>query len=171
MKQVLQVLGTGEVHVVHVPAPVLRPGGVLVRNRASVVSVGTEKAGVDFGRKSLVAKARSRPDQVRQVLNMAARDGLAQTLERVRSKLDSEWAPGCSSAGVVLAVGAEVRDIEVGQRVACAGAGHAVHAEQVSVPRNLTVPIPDGVSFEAAAFTTLGAIALQGVRQADIRLG
>jgi predicted dehydrogenase/threonine dehydrogenase-like Zn-dependent dehydrogenase len=171
MKQVLQVLGTGEVRVVDVPAPLLRPGGVLVRNQASVISVGTDRTQIDFGRKSLLSKARERPEQVRQVLQSVARDGLRATRDRVRRKLDSHVALGYSCAGVVEAVGAGVDDLRVGMRVACAGAGYASHAERVWVPRNLVVPVPDDVTMEHAAFATMGAIALHGIRQAEPVLG
>jgi predicted dehydrogenase/threonine dehydrogenase-like Zn-dependent dehydrogenase len=171
MKQVLQVLGTGEVNVHEVPAPVVRPGGVLVRNRASVISVGTDRTQIDFGRKSLLAKARERPEQVKQVLQSVARDGLRATRERVQRKMNGQVALGYSCAGVVEGVGTGVTDLEVGQRVACAGAGYASHAEQVWVPKNLVVGIPDGVSFEHAAFSTMGAIALHGMRQAEPVLG
>jgi predicted dehydrogenase/threonine dehydrogenase-like Zn-dependent dehydrogenase len=171
MRQVLQVLGTGAVQVMDLPAPLLRPGGVLVRNHASVISVGTDRTQIDFGRKSMLAKARERPEQVRQVLRSVARDGLRATRERVRRKLDSHVALGYSCAGVVEAVGAGVDDLRRGMRVACAGAGYASHAEQVWVPRNLVVPVPDGVAMEHAAFATMGAIALQGIRQAEPTLG
>jgi predicted dehydrogenase len=171
MKQVLQVLGTGAVHVMDVPAPLLRPGGVLVRNYASVISVGTDRTQIDFGRKSMLAKARERPEQVRQVLKSVARDGLRATRERVRRKLESHVALGYSCAGIVEAVGAGVDDVRVGMRVACAGAGYASHAERVWVPRNLVVPVPGDVSFEHAAFATMGAIALHGIRQAEPVLG
>lgn len=171
MRQLVVNTQDGAARLIELPDPAVLPGHVRVRTRASVVSVGTEKTGVDFSRKSLLEKARSRPDQVRQVLGMAARDGVRATLERVQSKLESAWPPGYSSAGVIDELGAGVDDLEPGQRVACAGAGYAVHAESVVVPKNLVVPLPDAVPFEAAAFTTLGAIALQGVRQADVRLG
>jgi predicted dehydrogenase/threonine dehydrogenase-like Zn-dependent dehydrogenase len=171
MKQLLQVLGSGEVRVLDVPEPVLRPGGVLVRTHASVVSVGTDRTQIEFGRKSLLAKARERPEQARQVLRSMARDGVRATRERVRRKLDSYVALGYSTAGVVEAVGAGVTDLEAGQHVACAGAGYASHAEQVWVPNNLVVPVPDEVRFEHAAFATMGSIALHGVRQGDVRMG
>jgi predicted dehydrogenase/threonine dehydrogenase-like Zn-dependent dehydrogenase len=171
MKQLLQVLGTGEVRIVDVPSPIVRPGGVLVRNHASVISVGTDRTQIDFGRKSLLSKARQKPDRVRQVVRSVVRDGIAATRARVRRKLDSFVALGYSTAGVVVGVGEGVADLEVGQRVACAGAGYASHAELVCVPHQLVVPVPDGVPFEAAAFATMGAIALHGVRQAEIGLG
>lgn len=171
MKILVQQTGTGRVERVDVPAPVVGPGQVRILTRASVVSVGTERTAIEFGRKSLLAKAMERPQQVQRVLSSVARDGLGRTVDRVKDKLESYFAPGYSSAGSIEEVGALVRGLEPGQRVACAGAGYAVHAERVVVPENLVVALPDDVSFEAAAFTTLGAIALQGVRQADVRLG
>lgn len=171
MKQVLQVLGTGEIEVADVPDPVVRAGGVLVRTQASVVSVGTDRTQIDFGRKSLVAKARERPEQVRQVLQSVARDGLQATRDRVRRKLAGRVALGYSCAGIVEAIGEGVDDLAVGQRVACAGAGYASHAERVWVPKHLAVPLPDEVSFEDGAFATMGAIALHGIRQAAPVLG
>jgi predicted dehydrogenase/threonine dehydrogenase-like Zn-dependent dehydrogenase len=133
--------------------------------------VGTDRTQIDFGRKSLLAKARERPEQVKQVLRSVAREGLRATRERVQRKMSSQVALGYSSAGVVEAVGAGVDDLELGQAVACAGAGYASHAELVWVPKNLVVPVPDGVSFEHAAFATMGAIALHGIRQAQPTLG
>ena len=171
MKHAVQSSRTGRLSIVDVPMPQIDAGEVLVSTRASVVSVGTDRMGVDFARKSLVGKAMDRPAQVKQVVQSAARDGIARTVERVRDKLDTPVALGYSSAGVVQGVGARCGEFAVGDRVACAGAGYAVHAEYVAVPRNLVVRVPDDVSFEAAAFTTLGAIALQGVRQADVRVG
>lgn len=171
MRQLVQEPGSGALRVTDVPAPVVRAGGVLVRTEHSVISVGTERMKLEFGRKSLLGKARERPDQVRQVLDTLSREGVASTYRKVRSRLDSPAPLGYSSAGVIEAVGHGVDDLTVGQRVACAGAGYANHAERVWVPKNLVVPVPDGVSTEHAAFATVGAIALQGVRQADVRLG
>ncbi|HEX6938350.1 MAG TPA: bi-domain-containing oxidoreductase [Longimicrobiales bacterium] len=171
MKQVIQEMDTGAIRVVDVPAPLVRPGGVLVRTRYSVISIGTERAKIELGRKTLVGKARERPDQVRKVLDTVAREGFVSAYRKVKSRLSAPSPLGYSSAGVVEAVGAGVDDLEVGQAVACAGAGFANHAERVWVPKNLVVPVPDGVPLESAAFATLGAIALQGVRQADVRLG
>lgn len=171
MKQVLQEMDTGALRLVDVPAPLVRPGGVLVRTRYSVISVGTERSKIELGRKSLLGKARERPDQVRKVLDAVKREGVASAYRKVRSRLSAPSPLGYSCAGVVEAVGPGVDDIEVGQLVACAGAGYANHAERVWVPKNLVVPVPDGVVADEAAFATLGAIALQGVRQADVRLG
>src|SRR5271155_2177247 len=172
MKQLLQQVSGGEIEVVDIPAPKLLPGCVLVRTAASLVSAGTERASSEFAAKNLMQKARMRPDLVREVLSKISRDGLLATLSTVRSRLDQPSALGYSSAGTVVAVGEGVVDINPGDRVACAGAGHAVHAEFACVPRLLIARIPsETVSFDQAAFTTLGAVALHGVRNADAKLG
>lgn len=171
MKQVIQRLRDGKVEVIDVPPPALTPDGVLVDVRASLISAGTERSKLETGRQSLLGKARARPDQARQVIEKAQRDGLRETVRAVRSRLDAPSALGYSSAGVVLAVGARVRDVAPGDRVACGGGDYAVHADVDHVPANLCVLLPDAVGFEAGAFATVGAIALQGMRQADVRLG
>jgi predicted dehydrogenase/threonine dehydrogenase-like Zn-dependent dehydrogenase len=172
MKQVFQDARSAEITVVEVPAPKLLAGCVLVRTAASLVSAGTERASSEFAGKNLLQKARMRPDLVREVLNKVSRDGLLTTISTVRSRLSQPSALGYSSAGTVVAVGEGVTDINPGDRVACAGAGHAVHAEFACVPRLLIAKIPsDGVSFDEAAFTTVGAVALHGVRLADAKLG
>jgi predicted dehydrogenase len=154
-----------------VPAPVIRPGGLLVATRASLISVGTERTTTDVARKSLAGKAMDRPDLVRKVVAKARKNGIAETVKLVSSRLDQPVALGYSCAGVVIDVGAGVEGFAVGDRVACAGQDYASHAEVVFVPRNLCARIPDGVSFDDAAFVTMGAIALQGVRQAEPKLG
>ena len=166
MKTLLQNLRGGPVEVVDVPAPALQPGGILVRTHASAVSAGTERMVVDLAQSSLAGKARQRPDLVRQVVDKVKKDGLGATLRSVRSRLDDPMTLGYSSAGEVLAVGAEVTRFQVGDRVACAGGGYAIHAEIVYVPQNLAVKLPDNVEYAEAAFTTLGAVALQGIRLA-----
>src|SRR6266581_3430437 len=173
MKQLLQQVSGGEIEVVDVPAPKLLAGCVLVRTAASLVSVGTERASAEFARKNLLQKARMRPDLVREVWNKVRREGVASTLAAVRSRMDQPSAPGYSSAGTVVAVGEGVTDIRPGDRVACAGAGHAVHAEFACIPRLLLARIPPDseVSFDHAAATTVGAVALHGVRTADVKLG
>jgi len=173
MKQLLQRVSGGEIEVVDVPAPKLLAGCVLVRTAASLVSVGTERASSEFARKNLLQKARMRPDLVREVWNKVRRDGVVSALAAVRSRMDQPSAPGYSSAGTVVAVGEGITDIHPGDRVACAGAGHAVHAEFACVPRLLLARIsPDAeVSFDHAAATTVGAVALHGVRTADVKLG
>ncbi|HEY2767360.1 MAG TPA: bi-domain-containing oxidoreductase [Solirubrobacteraceae bacterium] len=171
MKQVTQRLRDGKISVIDIPAPTVSPDGVLVDVRASLLSAGTERSKVKTGRQSLIGKARARPDQVRQVIDKAQRDGIGETIRAVRSRLEQPSPLGYSAAGVVLAVGGRVRDIAPGDRVACGGADYAVHAELDHVPANLCVPLPDGVAFESGAFATVGSIAMHGVRQAEVRLG
>lgn len=171
MKQVLQNNKGGELKVEEVPPPILMPGGILVQNEHSLISKGTERMKVDFARKSMLAKAKSRPDLVRQVLNNVRKEGWTTTFRKVMNRLESSAPLGYSSAGEVIAVGELVEGIRVGDRVACAGAGYANHAEIVSIPKNLCAEIPEGVSAREACFTTLGAIALQGIRQAEVKLG
>jgi predicted dehydrogenase/threonine dehydrogenase-like Zn-dependent dehydrogenase len=172
MKQVLQDARNAAIIVADVPAPKLLAGCLLVRTAASLVSAGTERAASEFAGKNLLQKAKMRPDLVREVLSKINRDGLLATASAVRSRLDQPIALGYSSAGTVAAVGEGIADINPGERVACAGAGHAVHAEFACVPRLLSARIPsDAVSFDEAAFTTLGAVALHGVRNAQAKLG
>jgi predicted dehydrogenase/threonine dehydrogenase-like Zn-dependent dehydrogenase len=173
MRQVLQQVNGGEIEVVDVPAPKLLTGCVLVRTAASLVSVGTERASSEFARKNLLQKARMRPDLVREVWNRVRRDGVVSTISAVRSRMDQPSTPGYSSAGTVIAVGEGVTDTRPGDRIACAGAGHAVHAEFACIPRLLLakIPLDSQISFEHAAATTVGAVALHGVRTADVKLG
>jgi len=171
MKQVIQNFRTGVLKVDDVPQTICRGGGILVHNVASLISAGTEKMVIDLAQKSLVGKAKERPDLVRQVLGKLRRDGLMSTLRTVKAKLDAPLALGYSCAGVVAEVGRGAEEFSAGDRVACAGMNYASHAETVFIPKNLAVKIPDGVSFDEAAFVTLGAIALQGVRTAEVKLG
>ena len=171
MKQVTQRLRNGRIEVLDVPPPVVAPTGVLVDVRASLVSAGTERSTVDAARRGLVGKARARPEQARAVLEKARRDGIGQAIDAVRLRLDQPSPLGYSSAGVVLAAGARATGLRPGDRVACAGGGHAVHAELNYVPANLCTSLPEEVSFDAGAFVTVGSIALHGVRQADVRIG
>ncbi|GAB4524667.1 MAG: bi-domain-containing oxidoreductase [Anaerolineales bacterium] len=171
MKQVLQSLKTGETLVAEVPVPQARPGMVLVRTAASLVSAGTERMVVSFAEKNLVGKARSRPDLARQVLDKARREGLLTTVEAAFNRLDQPMALGYASAGTIVALGEGVEGWQVGERVACAGGGYAVHAEYAVAPVNLLARLPENVDFESAAFTTLGAIALHGFRLAEAQIG
>lgn len=171
MKQVVQSFKTGELEVTEVPSPTLKSRGILVRTGASLVSAGTERMVVDFAEKNILEKARSRPDLVRQVMDKTQREGILPTIESVKNRLDQPMALGYSSAGVVVDVGGEAGAFQIGDRVACAGGGYASHAEHVYIPRNLAVKLPDAVSYDAASFATIGAIALQGIRQGDIQLG
>jgi len=171
MKQVIQSYRTGILKVDEVPQPVLRPGGVLVGNRFSLISAGTERSTVSTAQKSLIGKAMERPEMVQKVMKAARKEGWADTLRMVFDRLDMPAALGYSCAGVVLEVGERVSEFAVGDRVACAGQNFASHAESVYVPKNLAVKIPAGVDFDEASFVALGAIALQGIRQAEVGLG
>jgi len=171
MKQLVQNLKTGEMKILEVPVPSLNTKNVLVKVHCSLISAGTEGSKVNTARKSYLGKAKERPEQVKQVLDTLKKEGLKQTYTKVMNKLDA-WAPlGYSCAGEVLEVGSEIKEINVGDHVACAGQDIANHAEVISVPLNLCVKIPHNVDFKEAAYNTLGAIALQGIRQADLRLG
>lgn len=171
MKQILQSARSGELRLADVPPPALGRGQVLVQNHFSVVSPGTDKLAMSFARKSLLAKARSRPDLVDQVVRKLRHEGPLPTYRAVTNKLDAPQPLGYSSAGVVRAVADDVTAFVAGDRVACAGAGYANHAEIVAVPANLVARVPDDLDLEKAAFATLGAIALQGVRIAEPTLG
>lgn len=171
MKQVIQSLRTGETMLADVPVPTPKPGAALVRTAASLVSAGTERMLVDFAQKSLLGKARSRPDLVRQVWDKARREGLFTALDAALNRLDRPMPLGYSSAGTVVALGEGLEGFRIGDRVACAGGGYAVHAEYAAVPRNLLARLPEDVDFESAAFATLGAIALHGFRLAEVQLG
>ena len=171
MKQILQNMRDGKTSVVELPIPSVKAKTALVQTRNSLVSAGTERMLVEFAEKNLIGKASSRPDLVKQVLNKARREGLLPTIEAAFNKLDQPMSLGYSSAGVVVEVGEGLQGFKPGDRVACAGGGYAVHAEYNLVPQNLLVHLPDNVDFESAAFTTLGAIALQGVRLAAPQVG
>jgi len=172
MKQLFQDRKTGRVELGDVPPPALAPGCLLVRTAFSAVSPGTERAALGLARKSLAATARERPDLVRRVLDLARREGPLAAWRQVRERRSGPMALGYSSAGLVLEVGEGVEDrFRPGDRVACAGAGHAVHAELACVPAALAARLPEGLSLEAASFTTLAAIAMHAVRQAGVSLG
>ncbi|HET9233616.1 MAG TPA: bi-domain-containing oxidoreductase, partial [Candidatus Eisenbacteria bacterium] len=170
MKQVV-LNKSGEVLLVDVPAPRPRPGFVHVRTRYSLVSAGTEGAQLRQGQGGLLEKARQNPEQVKQVLGKLRREGVRSTITQVQDKLGEWRSVGYSLAGDVIAVGEGVTDIVSGDRVACAGAGYAVHAEEVAVPQNLVAKMPAGMDPRHGAFVTLGAIALHGVRKAAPSLG
>ena len=167
MKQILQSLSNGQTHVVDIPAPKARPGHVRIASTVSLVSAGTERMLVDFGRGSLLSKARQQPDKVKQALDKIGTDGLAATLEAVRTKLDQPLALGYCNVGRVIDTGDDCAGISKGDRVVSNGK----HAEVVLSPKNLCAKVPEGVSDEAASFTVIGAIALQGVRLAQPNLG
>jgi len=172
MKQVIQSRRTGKLALKEVPEPKVRPGHLLVRTRASLISAGTERMVIDFAKKSLAGKAKARPDLVRKVIDKAKRDGLQATFQTVMARLDEPLPLGYSAAGDVVAVGAGLEGaFKPGQKIAVAGAGLANHAELNVVPASLAAPVPDGVSDEDACFGTLGAIALHAVRNVEPKLG
>ncbi|MEE2827802.1 MAG: bi-domain-containing oxidoreductase [Myxococcota bacterium] len=167
MKQILQNLRSGETIVAELPCPKVAPGQLLIRSRASLVSVGTERMLLDFGRANLIDKARQQPEKVKKVLDKVKTDGLFPTLDAVRTKLDQAMPLGYANAGIVIEVGEGVPDFKPGDRVVSNGP----HAEVVRVPHRLCAKIPDGVTWEEAAFTVVGAIGLQGIRLLEPTLG
>lgn len=171
MKQVLQNYGTGEIWLADVPAPRCRTRGLLVRNRNSLISIGTERSIIELGKKSLVGKAAARPDLVKRAIEKARSEGLVKTFQEAMGRLDVPTPLGYSSAGIVEEAGSEAHGFAPGDRVACIGAGVASHAEFISVPINLACKIPDTVSDEEASFGMLGIIALHGVRCAHLSFG
>jgi predicted dehydrogenase len=172
MKQLFQDPKAGTIQVVDIAPPALRPGTILVRNAFSVVSPGTERSTVSAARDSYIKTARARPDLVRRVLDTVKREGVLAAYRKVQAKLSEPQALGYSSAGTVIAVGPGTEDhFRLGDRVACCGHNVASHAEVICVPTNLAARVPSGVSLEVAAFSTLGAIALHGVRLAEPQLG
>lgn len=171
MKQLLQNVKDGKPEIVDIPIPALKPGYLLVRNKASVVSSGTERMVVEFAEKNILMKAKSRPDLVKQVIDKAQREGIVPTIKTALNRLDTPMALGYSSAGEIVSIGDDVEDFKIGDRVACAGSGFACHAEFVLIPKNLISKIPQSVSFEEAAFSTIGAISLHGFRLGNPQIG
>ena len=171
MKQLTQKLGSGEMIIQEVPCPQLGKGMVLVKTHYSIISAGTEGSTVKAARKSLFGKAKERPQQVKQVIDTLVNQGPIQTYRAVMKKLDSYSPLGYSCSGEVIEVGEGVSEFKVGDNVACAGAGYANHAEIVSIPINLCVKLDENANLKNSAYNTLGAISMQAVRQADLRLG
>ena len=170
MEQLTQQLKSGKMEILEVPFPIIGEGQVLVRNYYSVISAGTEGKTVSDARKGYIAKAKSRKKEVKMVIDMIKSEGLKKTYNVVMNKLEAPSPLGYSCAGEIIGVGKNVHDLKVGDKVACGGSG-ACHAEVVAVNRNLCVKIPDTVDIKEASFTTIAAIAIQGVRQADLRFG
>ena len=170
MYQLTQKLKDGQMQVLEVPTSALPSGNILVRNHFSVVSTGTDTSTVKAARGSLLEKAKARPAQVKQVVDVVRSQGIAQAYRAVMKKLDAYSPLGYSCAGTVQGTGREVKGIKEGDLVACGGLS-ACHAEVVSVPANLCVKLHPDADLKQAAYNTLGAIAMQGVRQADLRLG
>lgn len=169
MKQVM--VSGGKVRLDEVPAPMVQDGAVLIQMSHSCISIGTEMSGVRSTGRSLWQRAVQQPQNVRKVLDMVRTDGLKQARRVVKERLAVELPTGYSGAGTVIAVGKGVTEFTPGDRVACAGSQCAFHAEVVSVPKNLVVPVPDEVELAEASSVALGAIAMQGVRRANPTLG
>jgi predicted dehydrogenase/threonine dehydrogenase-like Zn-dependent dehydrogenase len=171
MRALLEDVRSGALALHEVPSPELLPGGILVRTLFSVISSGTERAKLETSKKSLVGKALVRPDLVKQVLDVASREGVRSAYQKVQARLNTLSPLGYSCSGVVLAAGEGVTGFQPGDRVACAGAGFANHSEINFIPRNLAVRVPESVPLDQAALTTIGAIALQGFRQSGSAFG
>jgi len=171
MKQVIQNYQSGDMTICDAPAPQLRPEGVLVRTAYSLISAGTERGMVEMARKSLIAKAMARPDLVRKVLDKSRIEGGISAYRKAMLRLSTDTPLGYSSSGTVIAIGSKVHDLRVGMKVACGGIGYANHSEIVYVPRKLCVPVPHPLEQREACFATVGAIALQGVRTAEVSVG
>jgi len=171
MKQITQNYKSGVLKIEEVPVPILKESGVLVRTFYSLISAGTERSTIEMSKKSILKKAKARPDLVKKVIATAKKTGLKKTFELVMNRLDTPVPLGYSLSGVVEQISGEVPGIQAGDRVACAGAGFACHAEMASVPKNLIVKVPNEVSMQDAACTTVGSIAMHGIRQANVGLG
>jgi len=171
MHQLTQKLSDGEMFVHEVPLPMLSKVLILVKNHYSLISSGTEGNTVNSARKSFIGKAKEKPQQVKQVLDVVMQQGPVQAYRAVTKKLEAYSPLGYSSAGEVICVGDNVTEFKIGDFVACAGVGYANHAEIVAVPVNLCVKLDNNANLQKAAYNTLGAIAMQSVRQADLRLG
>ena len=171
MKQVIQNYKTGEIKLADVPAPFCGNKEVLVENKNSLISAGTEKLIIDLAQKSLLGKAKERPDLVKKVINKIKTDGLVEAYKQSMARLESPVPLGYSSAGIVKKVGDEVNNFNVGDMVACIGPEYASHAEVIAVPENLCIKIPENVDFESASFAALGGIALHAVRISEAKLG
>lgn len=170
MRQLIQNLKNGKMEILEVPFPLLEKGWVLVKNHFSLISPGTEGKTVKDARRGYLSKAKARQEEVKKVIDMARTVGIKETYDLVRNKLEAPSALGYSSAGEVIKVSDGVKGFKIGDHVACGG-GTAVHAEIIAVPKNLCARVPKRVSLREAAFTTLAAVVIQGIRQADLRFG
>lgn len=171
MLQLIQNYRTGKLELADVPVPGVSANTILVKNYASLISIGTERSIIELGRKSLLGKAKARPDLVKRFLDKAKKEGFWKTFQEALGRLDNPVPLGYSSAGVVVEVGRNIHKFSPGDRVACIGAGYASHAEYITVPENLCCLIPENVSFEEASFGMLGSIAMHGIRCANLTFG
>ena len=160
MLQIIQNLQTGTTSLIEVPCPLPQKGQILIKSHFSLMSLGTERMLVEFGKASWIDKAKQQPDKVKQVLQKIKTDGLGPTIEVIKRKLDTPIPLGYSNVGEVIGVGEDVIEFKIGDRVVSNGP----HAEFVCVPQNLVAKIPERVSYESASFTIIGAIGLQGIR-------
>lgn len=171
MKQIIQNYRTGELELAEVPIPLCSSNKVLIKNHASLISIGTERSIIELGKKSLLGKAKSRPDLVKRFMEKAKKEGLVKTFKEAIGRLDEPTPLGYSSSGTVIGVGNNIHKYSPGERVACIGAGFACHADYVTIPENLCCKMPDNLSFEEASFGMLGIIALNGIRCANLTFG
>jgi predicted dehydrogenase len=171
MKQIIQSYKTGEIKLVNSPAPTCAPGEVVVKNRASLVSVGTERGMIELGKKSLLGKALARPDLVKRFIEKVKNEGLVKAAKEAFGRLDTPTALGYSSAGIIVEVGEGISKYKEGDRISVMGPGVASHAEYIRAPQELITKIEDTVSFEEASFGTLGAIALHGINMTKVKTG
>jgi len=171
MKQIIQNYRTGKLELAEVPVPLCSSNTILVKNAASLVSMGTERSIIELGKKSLLGKAKARPDLVKRFMDKAKKEGLLKTFQEALGRLDTPTALGYSSAGIVAEAGNNIHKFSAGDRVACIGAGYASHASYIKVPENLCCRIPGHISFEEASFGMLGIIALHGIRCAKLTFG
>jgi len=171
MKQIIQNYRTGNLELAEVPVPLCSSNNILVKNIASLISLGTERSIIDLGKKSLLGKARARPDLVKRFVDKAKTEGFVKTFKEALGRLDTPTPLGYSSAGIVVEAGAQVQEFSPGDRVACIGAGYASHAEYIAIPPKLCCKVPDNVTFEEASFGMLGIIALHGIHSANLSFG
>ena len=171
MKQLVLDISSGETKVVEVTEPSVRNGGIIVKNFYSVISIGTEKSIVNFAKKNIIGKARNRPDLFKAFLEKAKRDGIIVAYQQAQRRLEQYLPLGYSSAGIVDKISEDVKDFKIGDRVACAGAEFAWHADKISVPKNMVTKVPDEVDLKDASFATISSIALNGFRCANPELG
>ncbi len=171
MKQIIQNYRTGELRVVDVSIPLCTPNVIMVKNRASLISLGTERSIIELGKKSIIGKARARPDLVKRFLDKTKKEGFVKTFKEAVERLDEPTALGYSSAGIIIETGKNIHKFSPGDRVACIGAGYASHADYITVPEHLCNKIPDNLTFEEASFGMVGTIALHGIRCANINFG
>lgn len=171
MKQLIQNYKTGELSLIEVPAPQVKPGGVLIKTINSAVSVGTEKLMVNLAQKNLLKKAMSRPDLVKRIIDKAKNEGLKEAYQAVKGRMETLQPLGYSSSGEVIAVGDGVDEFKIGDRVACGSDLFATHSEVTWVPKNDCVKLPDGVNYEEAAFAYIAAIGIHAIRSSNLTFG